>query len=113
MKKMKSIIAIMVLTILLVACLNLQAVLAITSSDLSRTSGSLTIVKYETGKPGHEGEMVGLNDVEFKLYKVNDDETSTTEPNTTPTATATTANGQAGANIKEGVAAFPNLALGT
>ncbi len=112
MKKMKSIIAIMVLTILLVACLNLQAVLAITSSDLSRTSGSLTIVKYETGKPGHEGEMVGLNDVEFKLYKVNDDETSTTEPNTTPTATATTANGQVGANITDGVASFPNLALG-
>ena len=112
MKKFKSIIAIIVLAILLVACLNLQAVLAITSSDLLRTSGSLTIVKYETGKPGHEGEMVGLNGVEFKLYKVNDDETSTVEPTTAPTATATTANGQVGANSTDGVASFPDLALG-
>lgn len=112
MKKFKSIIAIIVLAIFLVACLNLQAVLAITSSDLLRTSGSLTIVKYETGKPGHEGEMVGLNGVEFKLYKVNDDETSTVEPTTAPTATATTANGQVGANSTDGVASFPDLALG-
>ena len=112
MKKCKSIIAIIILAILLVACLNLQAVQAITSADLLRTSGSLTIVKYETGKPGHEGEMVGLNGVEFKLYKVNDDETSTVEPTTAPTATATTANGQAGATSTDGVASFPDLALG-
>lgn len=112
MKKFKSIIAIIILAILLVACLNLQAVQAITSADLLRTSGSLTIVKYETGKPGHEGEMVGLNGVEFKLYKVSDDETSTVEPTTAPTATATTANGQAGATSTDGVASFPDLALG-
>ena len=112
MKKIKNTIAIITLAVLLLACINLQEVFAVTTSDLVRTTGSLSIVKYETGKPGHEGELIGLNGVQFKLYKVADDETSTTEPATTPDATATTANGQAGADTSDGVATFPNLALG-
>ena len=112
MKKMKNVIAIVVLAVLLIASLNMQNAIAVTTSDLARTSGSLTIVKYETGKLNHEGEMIGLNGVQFKLYKVADDETSTTEPATSPTATTVTANGQAGANTIDGVAKFENLELG-
>lgn len=74
--------------------------------DLTQTKGSLTIIKYETGAAGHEGENIPLAGVEFSIYKVADDATSTTTPASTVQPTDTKITGT------NGQAIFSNIDIG-
>ena len=51
-----------------------------TNLNLDKTTGSLTITKYETGKKDGDGEYLPLKDVKFEIYRIDDDSEDTTIP---------------------------------
>ena len=103
MKKIISLITISILLILSV-CSSSFAV----QPNLEPTVGSLKITKYEKGATGSENQNTPLGGVTFDIYKVADDETSTT----IPTDSAILATKQSKTTGSNGVALFSNLALG-
>ena len=76
------------------------------AADLTQTKGSLTIIKYEKGAVGHEGENTPLKGVKFAIYKVSDDATDTTTPASTVVPTAQDTTGTDGKVI------FSNIDIG-
>ncbi|MBR3249812.1 MAG: SpaH/EbpB family LPXTG-anchored major pilin [Clostridia bacterium] len=96
-------IGILIITILVLSMIFSVKLNAI---DLTKTKGSLTIIKYEKGAVGHEGENTPLSGVKFAIYKVEDNTTDTTTPASTvsPTNQGTTEN--------DGKVIFSNLDLG-
>ncbi len=82
---------------------------AIYAVDLTKTTGSLTITKYETGLDddgnSYKKELAGVT---FDIYKVDDDETSTA----TPTDETILATKQSATTDSTGIVTFSNLALG-
>ena len=101
-KSTKTVVA--VLLVLVILLINFSTIVKATGADLTRTTGSLTITKYEKGATGHEGENTPLQGVRFAIYKVADGETSTTAPSGNPLRQETT--------NSSGQAAFSNLELG-
>lgn len=102
MMKTKKFLVLLFVTILMLT----SAFSCVNAVDLTPTSGSLTIKKYETGNKNAEGnqEKLPLAGVTFRIYKVEDDSESLVTPTEAPTAEATT--------DTNGEAKFENLDLG-
>ena len=98
-KTLKLISIVLVITLALISYFTV-----VKAIDLTRTTGSLTINKYETGKTDSTGHYLPLQGVRFNIYKVSDTETSTSTPAGNYTATALTGS--------DGKANFSNLQLG-
>ena len=90
----------------IIIIMTISIIFSLSSNVIGATQGSLTIIKYEKGATGHEGENTPLSGVEFSIYKVADDATDTSTPaaSTVPTAKDTTGN--------DGKVIFSNLDLG-
>ena len=102
MKLLKNILLILLILIFTMLSFNTQALAA----DLTKTTGSLTIIKYEKGATGHEGENTPLKGVEFSIYKVSDTSTDTTTPGSSVVPTKKDTTGD------DGKVTFSNLEIG-
>lgn len=104
--KIRKVISLLLIMILTVSVLitNVQAV--DTNLNLNKTTGSLKITKYETGKKDEEGNYVPLEGVTFEIYKIEDDSESTEIPEESGITKMQATTG------KDGVVTFTNLELG-
>ena len=83
MKNLRKIFSVALILTLVLSITNLSSVFATSAplgEGLEATTGSLTIIKYQLDDPNHTGSNQPLNGVGFTIYKVADDETSTTVP---------------------------------
>ena len=84
------------LTLIVIICITLIFGVNTNAVDFTKTKGSLTIIKYEKGLLGHEGENIPLKDVEFTIYKVPDDWVDKTTPDDSMIPTAKDKTGENG-----------------
>ena len=112
MKNLRKIFSLALILTLVLSIANLSSVFATElplGEGLTNTTGSLTIIKYQLDDPNHTGSNQPLAGVGFTIYKVADDETSTTVPNSAAAAPeAITGSG----SFAAGTVVFSNLPIG-